>query len=116
MFGTGFTPKEKYLVEQERIALEFMGGTPSEARKVAKQNVKEAIAESKASGLYRYGPLGSHMMTQYKDNGMWEGLQREGVRETDIMEWWDLDDVERCIMRRDDGLIRLVLCYLSIEG
>jgi hypothetical protein len=105
--GTGFNSKEKQLLKQKQIALESMGMNSSEAREAAKQTVKDAIAASKASGVYQSGPLGSYMTKQYKDEGMWEGLQREGVREANIREWWDLDDVERRIMKQDDDSMRM---------
>jgi len=119
MFGFGFTRDEKRLLEERTVAAQMMGLPPSQARKQAKQDIKEAIAASKAEGTYDTGPIGKRVLAKLKsDSGrsdMWRAMQASGVREQDVLEWWDIPDVERRLMLSDDASFRTAMWIAKME-
>lgn len=106
MFGMGFNSAEKVLYKQHVKALTIIGMRRRDARQVTKQLLKQAIAESKATGFYGLGPVGAFKLQDYRTNPKraeyWEALQGEGVTEEDVLVWWDLSEVERWLIRLDD--------------
>ena len=111
MFGTGFSSHEKRLWKQEATALEAMGMSQREARKEAKRRVQQAISLSKAAGHYGEEPMGDFALQVYKTDPtrkqLWEVKKNEGVTDKDVLEWWNLLDVERQLMLYDDDSFRV---------
>ena len=111
MFGHAFNSGEKRVLQERTMAHLMAGMTPGQARRQAKQDLKEAIAASKAEGWYGRGPQGINVLNQYKTDPthrrLWEAMKAQGVRDEDVVEWWDLPDIERRLMLRDDDVFRL---------
>lgn len=73
-----------------------------------------AIAESKKEGLYNLAPnLGDVFLEREKaEAGVKEKFKKkreEGVKDTDIRWWFNLNDIERKMMLKVDELNRMVL-------
>jgi len=108
----GLNSAEKLLYKQHVEALTSMGMPRRDARQVAKQRLEQAIAESKATGFYGLGSIGAATLQDYRTSPKhaeyWEALQKEGATEEDVLEWWDLLEVERWLIRLDDRAHHLV--------
>ena len=120
MLGSRLSTFEKELWHQETAMFGAMGLGPREARREAKRRVKAAIAESKKEGTYGIGPLGASMLRKYRtDPEMkreYEGMTKDGVTDNDILEWWDLPDVERRLMVIDDDHFRIATMLERIDA
>jgi hypothetical protein len=111
MFGTGFKDYENHVFEQRwRANVTIFGVSESEAKKAAKQEVHDAIAQSKAEGWYGLGPIGEQVLQRYKSEAQyrkgWEAMKAAGVRDEDVIEWWNIPDFERRLMLQDDDVMR----------
>lgn len=117
VFGHRLTGREKRLLEERTLALQLMLGlTPQAARKQAREDIRDAIAQSRAQGQYGVGAQGRRALQNYQTNPalaeMWEAMKRAGVRDEDVIEWWNIPDIERRLMLMDDDVFR-VTAYLS---
>jgi hypothetical protein len=121
MFGTGLNDYENRVYEDRRLLNIALGMADHEARKAALTTVQEAIAQSKAAGWYNAGASGEYVLKQYKSEPrfrkLWEAMRAAGVRDEDVVEWWNLPDFERRLMVRDDDAMRVGLfAHLIEEG
>lgn len=117
---SGFNDMEKQLLEQN-IQLMVMNGAPlSDAKRISKDMLKSAIAESKKDNTY-YLPqnLGDIILGYVKNDDpivsiLVERMNRtlpkkraEGVTDEDFRWWWNLHDLERRMMQKTDESARI---------
>ncbi len=115
---------EQGLLEMYSQMFITMTGVPeSEARKMAKGLLNQAIEESKKEGSYNL-PLNFGDMILEKEKTGANILKRlpekraEGVRDEDIRWWWNLNDIERRMMIKTDDINKtyLIKQFVKNEG
>lgn len=115
---------EQGLLELYSQMFATMSGIPkSEARKMAKGLLDQAIEESKKEGSYNLPPNFGDIILKKEKAGV-NLLKRlpekriEGVRDEDIRWWWNLNDIERRLMIKTDDINKTYLakCFIENEG
>jgi len=122
-----YSPLEKSLLDFYSQSLELKCFDPAGARKNAKEWLDEAIKDSKSQGMYRLpenlgdlvfrneatdaklAALVSPLRQRFLD------LRQEAVREEDFRWWWNLNDIERRMMIKENGLSNMALYILLRE-
>jgi len=107
-----------------------MRGIPSsEAKKLTEDMLDQAIEESKKDGTYNlpqnlgdiiFGDVGTDNLTIKK---IAESIRQklpykkeEGVRDQDVRWWWNLNDIERRMMLKQDDAARMTLILHELEN
>lgn len=98
------------------------GISSAEAKKMAEDTLDRAIKESKKRGTYYLpqnlgdiilGDAGSDNSTIKKIVGVIRQklpeIKKEGVRDEDVRWWWNLNDIERHMMSKEDENARMAL-------
>ncbi len=119
---------EKSLLDQYSQMMSMMGMSSSEAKKMAGDMLDQAIEESKKEGTYYLpqnlgdiilGDAGSDNPTIKKiAESIRQKLPKkkaEGVKEEDVRWWWNLNDIERRIMLKQDDVARVTLFMSELE-
>lgn len=93
----------------------MMGISASEARRTARDMIRDAKEELKRSGAadtpQDYGD--QLLQRESTDPSVQEQFARkrqEGVTDSDIRWWWNLPAIERVLMEKVDGLQRYTIC------
>ena len=123
-----YTDAENILLEQYSQMISMTGVSRAEAKKIAGDMLDQVIEESKKEGTYWLpqnlgdiilGDAGSDNSTAKKiAENIRQKLRRrkeEGVRTEDIRWWWNLSDVERRIMLKQDMIAKASLYMASLE-
>jgi len=116
-FFSKYNQKEREILEMYTGLLSSM--SIPDSQKVVRQWLDESIAKSKQDGLYGITHAGDHILKKEQENGPNENLEKkrkEGVRDEDIRQWFNLDDVERRMILRIDELHRLTLYIHEIKS
>lgn len=122
-FFSSYTQIERALLEQYASTFSVTrASSESEARKMAEDMLKQAIEESKKEGTYHLphnlgdiilGSAGTdHRAIRRLAEAMRNNMPKkkaEGVRDEDIRWWWNLNDIERRMMVKDDDLTQMAL-------
>jgi len=93
-----------------------------DARKTAKNMLDQAIQESKKEGTYNLPVNSGNMFLEKAKSGDKKALQmlkkrrNEGVRDEDIRWWWNMNDIERRMMLKNDEISRLALFIEEIKN
>ena len=130
LFSSGYNQIEKELLETyTRLMSETMGVGQSEVKKVAKEMLNQAIEESKAEGSYNLSDnfgdivLGDAVTDDPTINDVAEMIRqntpkkkREGVRDEDIRWWWNMNDIERRMMTKQDDIINMAHYKHAVEN
>jgi hypothetical protein len=121
---------EKALLEQyAEMMTMIVGVSSSEARKMVEDLLDQAIEESKKEGSY-YLPqnmgdiiLGDAEVNDPAIKKVADAIRKnlpkkrkEGVKDKDIRWWWNLNDIERRIMLKQDDIARMYLFTHEIEN
>jgi hypothetical protein len=119
---------EKALLNQYSQTWNMTGMSSAEAKKMAGDMLDQAIEESKKEGTY-YLPqnlgdiiLGDAETDNPKIKNIAESIRHklskkkeEGVKEEDVRWWWNLNDIERRIMLKQDDVARMALFISELE-
>ena len=130
LFSSGYNQIEKAMLETYTLLMrEATGVGQSEAKKVAKEMLNQAIEESKAEGSYylpqNFGDilLGDAVTDDPTINDVAEMIRqntpkkkREGVRDEDIRWWWNMNDTERRMMTKQDNIINMAHYTHALEN
>ncbi|MDP2638789.1 MAG: hypothetical protein Q8P06_01315 [Candidatus Azambacteria bacterium] len=119
---------EKALLDQYSQMMSMMGMSSAEAKKMAGDMLDQAIEESKKEGTYYlpqnlgniiFGDAGSDNQTI---KNIAESIRQklpkkktEGVKDEDVRWWWNLNDIERRIMLKQDDIARMTLFMAELE-
>jgi len=119
---------EKALLDQYSQMMSMMGMSSAEAKKMAGDMLDQAIEESKKEGTYYlpqnlgdmiFGDAGSDNPTIKKiAESIRQKLPKkkaEGVKDEDVRWWWNLNDIERRIMLKQDDIARMTLFMAELE-
>lgn len=119
---------EKALLDQYSQMMSMMGISSAEAKKMAGDMLDQAIEESKKEGTYYlpqnlgdiiFGDAGSDNPTIKKvAESIRQKLPKkkaEGVKDEDVRWWWNLNDIERRIMLKQDDIARMTLFMAELE-
>lgn len=102
------------------ILQDLMKISPSQARNTFRGLLKRAKAASKKDGTANL-PLNAGDMLLKKEatdpgtRSMLAKKRKEGVRNEDIRWWWNMYDLERCIMVEIDNIHRMAMYTHSLE-
>lgn len=93
----------------------MMGIAASEARRTARDMIRDAKEELKRSGTadtpQDYGDqLLQRESTDPSVKEQFAGKRQEGVTDSDIRWWWNLPAIERVLIEKVDGLERYAIC------
>lgn len=93
----------------------MMGISASEARRTARDMIRDAKEELKRSGAadtpQDYGDqLLQRESTDPSVKEQLAGKRQEGVTDSDIRWWWNLPAIERVLIEKVDGLQRYAIC------
>lgn len=115
-----YTPSEKRLLKEYSDPLMARGIDRFTAWAMAKNVLDECIKASKEEGKYDENHnLGEVMLKiENKDatiKKMFLMLRKEGVRDEDILEWWNRSDVERRFFIACDNINKTYLCETRIK-
>jgi len=112
---------EKHLQEMYVPMLQdIMKTSASEAKKTFRGLLKRAKAASKKDGTANF-PLNSGDILLDREaaepdtKDMLTKKRKEGVRNEDIRWWWNMHDLERCIMVEIDNLHKMAMFTHSLE-
>jgi hypothetical protein len=99
---------EQGLIQSETQLFLSRGLPAGKAREAAVAIVDKAIVAAKARGRYGTAPLGEWMLSNpaCAPYFAW-ARQYYGVRDEDIREWWNLDEVERGVVEQDDAMAHM---------
>jgi hypothetical protein len=113
---------EKALLNNCSQMMSMTGISSAEAKKMAEDTLDRAIEESKKGGTYYLpqnlgdiilGDAGSDNPTIKKIVGSIRQklpkIKKEGVRDDDVRWWWNLNDIERHMMLKEDENARMAL-------
>lgn len=119
---------EKALLDQYSQMMSMMGMSSVEAKKMAGDMLDQAIEESKKEGTYYlpqnlgdmiFGDAGSDNPTIKKiAESIRQKLPKkkaEGVKDEDVRWWWNLNDIERRIMLKQDDVAQLSLFIKGVQ-
>lgn len=119
---------EKALLDQYSQMMSMMGMSSAEAKKMAGDMLDQAIEESKKEGTYYlpqnlgdiiFGDAGNDNPTIKKiAESIRQKLSKkkaEGVKDEDVRWWWNLNDIERRIMLKQDDISRMTLFMSELE-
>lgn len=125
LFGNNYNKIERGLLEHYSHMFTMMG-MPN-AQKTAREMLDKAIKESKADYSY-YLPsnFGSIILKEEQGDEKQEQLAEiirksvdkkrvEGVKDTDIRWWWNLNEIERRMMLAVDDIARMALFIKSVQ-
>ncbi len=115
--GSPYRAVEQLLVDWKVEDLEAMGMLRADARVRASELVDGAIERAQSTGRYDAGPLGEWVLAQSEGN-LAEYIQeafKEGVTESDILRWWDMDEVERQLVAIEDDVAHLAVYIEALE-
>jgi hypothetical protein len=109
--------KLRALYEQQFRA---MGMSPVQARDAADATLNRAQQRSQSQGTHALpSPYGDHLLATYASDrsarDLVDKLRLEGVRDDDIRWWWNMHDLERCMMVENDETSRMVMFSKAIE-
>lgn len=118
-----YNKKEKVLLNDcSQIMSNMFGLSSADAKKIAEDTLDRAIEASKKEGTYYLpenlgdiilGDAGSDNPTIKKIaesiRQKLPRIKKEGVREEDVRWWWNLNDIERHMMLKEDENAREVL-------
>ncbi len=130
LFSGGYNQIEKELLKIYTLLMsETMGVGQSEAKKVAKEMLNQAIEESKEEGSYylpqNFGDiiLGDAATDDPTINSVAKMIRKntpkkkaEGVRDEDIRWWWNMNDIERRMMAKQDNIINMAHYTHAVEN
>jgi len=107
---------ESGLIRSETAAFVARGLPASKAQEAAVTIVDKAIATAKSRGRYESGPLGERMLNDpnYAPYFAW-AREYYGVRDADIREWWNLDEVERAVVEHDDEMAHMAGFFNAMD-
>ena len=114
-----FTEKENRLYEDRCRLNQMWGMSESDAKMGAMESLKAAIAASKESGRYDTGPLGQVVLGNMKENPNDPAVKvalNDGVRESDVLDWWNLNDVERRLLIESDMTMLLAQVRVLLKS
>ena len=103
------------------IFQDLMKISPSQARNTFRLHLKVAKTNSKKDGTANL-PLNEDDMLLKKEatdpgiRSMLAKKRKEGVRNKDIRWWWNMHDLERCMMVEFDNIARLAVYIDSLEN
>jgi len=121
---------EKAILDQYPQTMSISGTPMSEAKKITENMLNQAIEESKKSGSYNLPPnFGNLILGEKKiDDPVIQKIAQtigeklpkkkaEGVKDKDIRWWWNLNDIERRVMLKQDDINKMYLaeCYTREE-
>jgi len=102
---------EKHLEKLYATIFQSKGISPAETKRTVRRLLKEAKEEAKREGTLNLPQnLGDIFLeketTDEKYKSMLAKLRSEGVRDEDIRWWWNMHDLERRMMQKDDLMAR----------
>jgi hypothetical protein len=128
MFGQ-LRPIERELEAKYSSILTGMLGSPAEAKKMAKEMIRQCIEESKKQGTYDWpSGLGQLVLeggrSRHQAADRWaEAVRRrlhikreDGVTDDDIRGFWNLHDIERRMIEKVDENARMALFLHSVHN
>lgn len=96
------------------------GMSRSQARELVRQHIQQAKKEAIAEGTDQLPPNYGDSLLQREQNDptikqYLAKVRSEGVTDQDIRWWWNLRDLERRLMGKDDELNRMALFLKSVH-
>ena len=120
---------EKAMLDMYSQMLSMRGLPSSEAKKLTEDMLDQAIEESKKDGTYNLPQnLGDIIFGDAEtDNSTIKKIaesihqklpqkREEGVRDEDVRWWWNLNDIERRMMLKQDDAARMTLILHQLEN
>lgn len=102
------------------ILQDFMKISASEAKKTFRGLLKRAKTASKKDGTANLSLNSGDMLLETEADkpdvkDMFTKKRKEGVRDEDIRWWWNMHDIERCMMVEWDNIPRMAMYTHSVE-
>jgi len=120
---------EKAMLDMYSQMLSMRGISSSEAKKLTEDMLDQAIEESKKDGTYNlpqnlgdiiFGDAETDNPTIKKvAESIHQKLpqkREEGVRDEDVRWWWNLNDIERRMMLKQDEIARMALFINELQN
>ena len=124
-----YTDIEKAMLDMYSQMLSMRGISSSEAKKLTEDMLDQAIEKSKKDGTYNLPQnLGDIIFGDAEtDNPTIKKIaesihqklpqkREEGVRDEDVRWWWNLNDIERRMMLKQDDAARMTLILHQLEN
>lgn len=97
-----------------------MGMRPDQARQIAETLLQQAEQRSREQGTDKYPPRFGDLLIDKQDRDeparkFIGELRAEGVRDEDIRWWWNMHDLERCMLAENDDLSRFTLFNKELD-
>ena len=117
-FSKAFSTKselERSIEEAQVAALQSVRGmNESEARGMARQMIKRAKAEAEQQGTTNLPSNFGEILLEREKTDETTRLKfvvkrKEGVRDEDILWWWNMPDLQRRLMIQDDDITSLAI-------
>jgi hypothetical protein len=91
-----------------------VGWSPSEARQTVRAMLQRADERSRSQGTDKYPPNFGDILLKNRENDSQAAtivarLHEDGVTDDDIRWWWNLHDLERCMLAENDEMSRFAL-------
>ncbi len=112
LFGESSAHEKKLEELYVDMYVSAKGLSPSEARETIRTFIQQAKEEAQKEGTADFPPnfgdvLLSRESTDEKTRAMLSAKRKEGVSDEDIRWWWNMPDLERRLMLKDDASSRI---------